>query len=303
MPLSVKTYADINRTIVNNLHMLDRNAYDVVVGIPRSGVPPAAMIATHLQLPYADLEGWATKGIIYGRSGHRHTGAAKRILLVDDTCNKGGAMQRAMGVIKQHKPNVKVTRFAVYGPYQVERPKEICDIWMEVVHGPRCFEWNMWKHVRLFRWFFDMDGVLCRDPEKHENDDGQAYEHFIHTAEPLFLPQRPIGTIITSRNENWRNHTVAWLERHGVQYERLVMCPMLSKGERMRFMKEIPGGRGGWKASMVLDLARKNKLKAKPEFFIESNRGQAKVIARQAKIVSYCTSTQEVFRPGEYDVD
>ena len=80
------------------------------------------------------------------------------MLLVDDSCNKGGAFKRAVGLLPK---GVKVTRLAVFGPYQVD-PESVCDMWFETVHGPRIFAWNWVKHIRLPRWGFDMPECVQR---------------------------------------------------------------------------------------------------------------------------------------------
>jgi uncharacterized HAD superfamily protein len=275
--LSVRSICDMAQVIAVNLHRIDRSQFDVVVGIPRSGMIPAAMIATHLQLPLADVVGYG-KGIVHGRSGEPAP-MGKRVLLVDDSCNKGRAMARAVSLLPK---GTKITRLAVFGPYQVE-PSSVCDLWFEVVHGPRAFAWNMQKHIRLPRWGFDFDGVLCRDNTKEENDDGPRYAKFLRDVEPLFIPQRPIGHIVTGRLERYRPETEAWLARHGIQFEALHMTPFHSKAERMQAMK-FAGGRGGWKARLVKDLG--------VEFFMESCPKQASIIAREVGIPVWCTRTQ-----------
>lgn len=275
--LSVRSVADMAAVIAKNLHRIDRTKFDCVVGVPRSGMLPASMIATMLQLPLADVVGYG-QGIVHGRSG-APVQAGKRILLVDDSCNKGSAFTRAL---RQLPKGTKATRLAVFGPYQVE-PETVCDMWFEVVHGPRVFAWNWTKHIRLPRWGFDFDGVLCRDNTKAENDDGPLYAEFLADAEPLFLPQRQIGHIITGRAEKYRGETEVWLARHGIQYEGLHMTPWATKGERMEAMRQ-PGGRGGWKARKAMELG--------VEMFIESSPKQAAVIAREAGIPVFCTETQ-----------
>src|SRR3546814_16788307 len=72
-------------------------------------------------------------------------------------------------------------------------------MWFETVHGPRVFAWNWTKHIRLPRWGFDFDGVLCRDNTKAENDDGPRYAEFLANAEPLFISNSAFGQIITGR--------------------------------------------------------------------------------------------------------
>ncbi|WP_347271633.1 phosphoribosyltransferase family protein [Rhizorhabdus histidinilytica] len=276
--ISIRTVGDMAATIARNLHRIDRNAFDVVVGIPRSGMLPASIIATHLQMPLADPAGYSA-GIVHGRSG-APVPNGKRVLLVDDSCNKGRAFARAVQLLPR---GTRITRLAVFGPYQVD-PASVCDIWFEQVGGPRVFAWNWTKHIRLPRWGFDMDGVLCRDCTKAENDDGERYADFLAHVEPLFLPSRPIGHIVTGRAEKYRAQTEAWLARYGVQFEALHMTPWHTKAERMDAMR-FAGGRGGWKAAKARELG--------VEMFIESCPKQAAIIAREAGIPVFCTDTQE----------
>ncbi len=283
--IQFRSFADMSRVIVENLHRIDRTQFDVVVGIPRSGMVPASMIALHLQLPLVDVESFA-QGRTWGRSGNLgHREHRPRVLLVDDSCNKGGAMARAVSRLRVGA-QMQITRLAIYGPYQVEDPAALCDLSFETVKGPRVFEWNMWKHKRLVRWAFDFDGVFCRDPSNHENDDGERYLHFLEHAEPLFLPQRPIGTIVTGRLEKNRKPTESYLIRHGVTHSGLVMCPHATKAERM-----AAGGRGAWKAEIMTNLGA--------EMFIESNPKQARIIASRTGRPVWCTSTSQLFQGVE----
>lgn len=273
--LNVRSLADLNAAIVAGLHRIDRSAFDVVVGIPRSGMLPASIIATYLQKPLADVAGYAA-GIVHGRSGKALEPGA-RVLLVDDTVNKGRAMARAVEAL----PRARITRLCVFGPYQVPAAG-VVDISLADCPGPRVFAWNLLKHKRLARWAFDMDGVLCRDNTKAENDDGERYARFIAGAEPLFLPQRPVGHIVTCRLERYRSETEKWLRRHNVEFGELHMMPYATKAERMEH-----GNRGGWKAGVARRVGA--------ELFVESCPKQAGIIAREAGIPVWCASTQAVF--------
>lgn len=273
--LNFRSVADLNRAIHECLPRLRSLPIEGIVGIPRSGMLPASIISTQLQLPLADVETYRS-GRMWGRSGGL-VEAVGRILLVDDTSNRGGAMARAVERIGSRAKDI--TRFAVFGPYRGDL--SIIDLFCEIVLGPRAFEWNMAKHRRLPRWGFDFDGVLCRDPEKQENDDGPRYEKFIAEAEPIFIPRRPVGHIVTCRLEKFRGLTEDWLHRNGVEFAHLHMMPFASKAERMAH-----GGRGQWKAGVIKE--------AGAEFFIESCPKQAGIIAREAGIPVYCTRTQSL---------
>lgn len=278
--LSFRSVADLNRQIMANIHRLDRSKFDVVVGIPRSGMLPATIIATQLQLPLATVESFGSRGLAYGRSGETMRMSRVRILLVDDTVNHGRAMANAVKAVRYHA--AKITRFCVFGPYR--GIEGLVDIFCETVRGPRAFEWNMAKHARLARWGFDMDGALCRDPVKWENDDGDRYIRFIEKAEPVFLPMRPIGHVVTCRLEKYRSETEQWLQRHHIEYQALHMMPYETKGERISACRN--GGRGLWKASVIKDIGT--------EFFIESCPSQAGVIAREAGIPVWCIGNQRL---------
>src|SRR3546814_8788632 len=114
-------------------------------------------------------------------------------------------------------------------------------MWFETVHGPRVFAWNWTKHIRLPRWGFDFDGVLCRDNTKAENDDGPRYAEFQANAEQLFIPQRAIGNILTGRAEKYRAETDAWLTRDGLTDATQTMTPWATQGERTEAMQAIDG--------------------------------------------------------------
>src|SRR3546814_2203906 len=93
--LSVRTLADMARIITANLHRLDRGSYDCIVGVPRSGMIPANIIATMLKMPLADAEGYG-RGIVHGRPG-RPVVAGEWVLLGDHSCHQGGASKSAGG--------------------------------------------------------------------------------------------------------------------------------------------------------------------------------------------------------------
>src|SRR3546814_15600742 len=106
---------------------------------------PASIIATMLQMPLADVEGYG-RAIVHGRSG-RPVVAGTRVLLVDDSCNKGAAFKRAAGLLP---PKTRATRLAIFGSFQGV-PDSVCAIWFESVQEPRVFAWNWATHLRLPR--------------------------------------------------------------------------------------------------------------------------------------------------------
>lgn len=279
--ITVRSVRDLNACIVHHLHRIPRDV-DAIVGIPRSGLLAASLIALHLQKPLTDVEGFCRNQV--NRRSSRVVGA-RRALLVDDTVLKGSAMRGAVERVLSARPDATLIRFAVWSAPQT--PAGAVDLALDLCPTPRAFAWNLWKHKRLERWAFDLDGVLCRDPRRHENDDGDAYRQFIRTAAPAFVPRRPIGWIITARLEKWRSETEAWLARQGIAHQGLIMLDLPSATARQE-----QGGRGRWKAEVFAGLAG-------AELFLESNEGQARKIAKYSGKPAWCTSTQTFIRPTE----
>jgi hypothetical protein len=288
--LTVKSIADMNAAIVANLHRIPRDV-EAIVGIPRSGCIPAGIIATHLQKPLTDVEG-LLDGRVYRRK-LRKTSTVRKVLLVDDTVLHGTAMNQAAAMVLRSRPKIDLVRFAVYD--SPATPGGVVDLVCERVPGPRAFAWNLWKHTRLDRWCFDLDGVLCRDPRKDENDDGERYLHFIRSAELKFRPTQRIGYIVTARLEKYRAETEAWLQRHHIEHGGLLMMDLPTKAARME-----RGNRASFKAERyaTLTVLLRDDGKRKPtELFVESNNGQARKINELTGKPVWCTDTQ-TFYPG-----
>ena len=282
---TVRSVADLDAAIVANIHRIPRDV-DAVVGIPRSGLLAASMVALHLQLPLADVEGFCRHQVVHRA---RRLIDAERILLVDDTVLTGRAMRMAVERIRSARPDATIVRMAVWSAPKT--PAGAVDLALGLCPTPRAFAWNLWKHKRLTRWVFDLDGVLCRDPSSAENDDGPAYARFIDNVEPRFLPQRPVGWIMTARLEKYRAPTEAWLQRHGVEYTALIMLDLPDKAARIE-----QGNRGRWKGERYAELGD-------AELFVESDRRQVRKIVRHSGKPAWCTDTQTFVTPETLETD
>lgn len=278
--LNFRTIEDLNLAIVRKLDQIRKLNIDLVVGIPRSGMLPASLIATHLQLPFTDVDSYNSKRW-YVRNKKVTvptdiTDKPMRVLLVDDTINTGNAMRNVLGTIR--KSNDTIIKFAVYGSPK-NKPGDI-DFVCEECPLPRAFQWNIWKHNQAANWATDMDGVLCRDPNKKENDKGPRLENFYRTAEPKFLFTKPIKYIITSREERFRPATEEWLKKHNIKYERLIM-----KATGM------PGGNQAHAEYKANTLKKLNGI----ELYIESDPKQAKIMSQFINIPVWCTDNQKLY--------
>lgn len=230
-----KSYQDLSDAIRRNLWKIPQDV-DIIVGIPRSGMIAALMVAELLGRRCASLDDFLDGNIM--SCGDRQTllgrGRPGKVLVIDDTVNTGAAIVRARKML------VTMT-----GPYDIlfgcvfargRDAKALVNIWMEDIYVPGerwyLYEWNIMHHhahkTQAMMW--DIDGVLCQDPPSER--DTKAYEYYLEHAVPMVVPTTPIGAIVTYRLEKYRDITERWLKRHGIQYNDLIMFQADSREER-----------------------------------------------------------------------
>jgi orotate phosphoribosyltransferase len=278
--LNFRSIEHLNLAIVNKLDKIRSLNIDLVVGIPRSGMLPASLIATHLQLPFVDVDGYnSNRWYIRNKKVTVPSDIPSnplRVLLVDDSINTGNAMRNVLGSLR--KSNDTVIKFAVYG--SPKNKSEDIDFVCEECPLPRAFQWNIWKHNDAKNWATDMDGVLCRDPNKKENDKGPRLEQFYKTADTKFLFTKPIKYIITSREERFRKVTEEWLSQNNIAYEKLIMKPTSNPGGNQSHAE--------YKANTLNNLSD-------VIFYIESDPKQAKIMSQLVKIPIWCIDNQKLY--------
>ena len=266
----------MNRIIISRLNILARD-FDLIVGIPRSGMLPANLIALYLSKPFTDIDSFRN-GHIY-KSGARgqfiDVKEFKKILVVDDSIASGSAMLKAKELIKEVSADFDVSFCAIY---VIPGKENLVDYCFEAVPLPRYFQWNILNHTVLEKSCFDIDGVLCVDPTEEQNDDGEKYIDFILNAEPLYIPKSQLGTLVTSRLERYRNETETWLKKHNVKYKNLVMLDLPNKQARQKANNHAQHKANSYKSgefalffesslNQAIDI---NKITSKPVFCTET---------------------------------
>ena len=278
-----RTFQDLAVCIRNGLRNIPHD-WDLIVGIPRSGMIPAYMIGLMLNRPVCSIDEFIHG--IQPSNGERklnsiNTSAVKRVLMVDDSVHSGVAQRKA----KQRISNCDTSEYEIkwLAIYAREEAKNIPDYYFEILPAPRAFEWNYLNSNIISRSCFDIDGVLCVDPTNEENDDGPKYINFLKNAKPLFIPKVKIHTIVTSRLEKYRPETEEWLRNNHVEYNNLVMLDLPSKEDRIRL-----------KAHATFKAQIYGSLKDTCAFY-ESDRNQALQIASITKKPCFCVETDELF--------
>ena len=254
-----------------------------IVGVPRSGMMAASLLALFRHVHLSDAETFARTGKFYTpglRLRLTAPASGKKVLLLDDSSIRCQAIGAAEKEIRKSRrcDGFELIRAALYvTPEAAQR----LDVHHRVVHMPRVFEWNWTTHQNLGHWMSDVDGVLCRDPMVFD-DGGPEYEKALRHAEPLYLTRHTVRTLITCRIEPWRAVTRQWLRRHNVVSRELIMHPAPSAKARRK-----QGGYGLWKGNHYRN--------SRCTLFIESSAAQAPAIARVAGKPVLCLEDKRIY--------
>ncbi len=283
--MNYRSIFDMQVALERALHLLPADI-DLVVGLPRSGIIAASMMALIRNRRMTDIDRYVEgKTYAAGRTKAQEKLHAfsdvRRVLVLDDSVNSERSMREAKVRIDAAGHGHDVFYAAVFGNRSAAE-YQVCDHVCEIVSEPRVFQWNVMHHNVLARSCVDIDGVLCRDPERAQNDDGPAYRRFLRDAAPLHRPSWRIGTLVTSRLERYRPETEAWLERQGILYDRLEMLDLPSAEERRR-----QGAHAAFKADRY--------GASRAQLFIESEIGQAREIAQRTGRPVLCMESHTLF--------
>ena len=282
--MTIKTIADLNNTIRNNLAKIPHNI-DFIIGIPRSGMLPATIIAEYLNAPLIDLNSFIsgskpTGGLRLGFRRYKGLEGKRRALVIDDTTFNGRAMNEAR-VLLRGRTDIDFIYLAVYkeGRYNG------ADIYLEDISNSKTqvvYEWNIFHHYPQIvgKCIYDMDGVFLPDPP--DERDEETYLNYIATAPPLFTPSNEVGAICSFRLEKNRGITENWLRENGIQYKQLVLFP-----------SNTYEGRQGHSPSLF--KAEYYMKQPWAELFIESDDDQAREIARLTHKQVYCVKTNKLY--------
>ncbi len=266
-----KSFGDLARDISNNAARVPLEV-DLIVGIPRSGLMAASMLALTLNKKFCDVAAFLdNRSLQHGRTRVPSNGdlafpqQARTVLILDDSVDSGASMRSVLAELEAVRGDRKFISAAIYAS---RTGVHAVDIHFEQVEMPRVFAWNLFHRNELAHCCVDIDGVLCHDPTQDENDDGVKYLRFLESATPLARPTYRIGHLVTSRLEKYREPTQRWLNAHGVKFDHLHMLDLPSAQERRRL-----GCHAEFKARVYRSIEEAT-------LFIESEPRQALEIAR-----------------------
>jgi len=286
-----KSYSDLSHDIKSKLPLLIKEQFDLVVGIPRSGMIPAYMIAFNLNINCISIQSFYNNDLInHGitRTPNKvvkYPWEAKKILLVDDSIKSGNSLATTLEKIPEHMRS-KITTLAVYTG--LGGSKKV-DIFIKYLPWPRMFEWNILYHTALPYYCLGIDGILCEEVVRENGSDDKVYRHNLLNANPLIIPNTKILALVTNRNEKYRNETESWLALHNVQYEHLIM---LNQQENLNLNTTNAG---------IKHKAAYYK-KSDAILFVEKDPVQALKISKLSLKPVFCFSDNQMYMPASFDM-
>lgn len=257
-----------------------------IVGVPRSGMIPASILATNLHLPLLELtdNGPRPMGNGYRGTWLKFKPGNGPYFVVDDSTYGGGSMKRARDKMRSHPAIFAAVYSKTLGCADVDA----------VIMDCHLFEWNIFNNKILEGGAIDpklrggvcadFDGVLCADPSfPHKDEEEERVIEWLLNAPPKHLIRGcKIPTVISFRLEKHRSYIQQWLDKYQVTVGNLILHPASSFAERDRNFNVIEH-----KAKIF-----KNTLHC---IMFESCSLQAKMIAEYARKPVIATDTGKVF--------
>lgn len=261
-----------------------------IVGIARSGLFAATLMATTLNLPLFELSGQNKLRAV--GSGSRTNGLTRHnrgpLFVVDDSVYGGHAMNNAKRALRYEG-----FEFLFAAVYVQPHVKHVVNYYSRLLPSPHLFEWNIFNNgivhgnasdpVLRGGVGFDIDGVICEECPVSDLDTN-AYRMWLKRAMPRSIPRlTDVPVLATGRIELFREETMEWMRRWNVRPRHLEMFQAESNSDPKRTSRAV--------AEHKAEQVKRHGL----SLFIESDEYQARVINQIARKPVVCTSTGKVF--------
>lgn len=240
------------------------NKFDVIIGIPRSGLMIANILAIKFGRPLSTPNAFV-QGEVW-QSLHVEKPKVRNVLLVEDDVIYGKQIQKAYKQLKDFDPSLEVEKASLF---VTSKAKKLLNYHYMIKNPPLIYEWTLLTNMAgLGALVVDMDGVLCKNPS---SDDLKNLAEWYAKAKPHMIPRYTVEAIVTARIEKYRIQTEDWLAKHNVKYNRLYMmnCSPVSSNEVIKHKVDV--------------IRRVN-----PFWFWESSLAEATQIWKKTKVPMLC---------------
>ena len=246
------------------------NKFDVIIGVPRSGLWIASILALKFGRPLSTPNAFV-HGEVW-QSLHVKKSNVHNVLLVEDDVIHGRQIGKAYRQLKQFDSTLKIETASLF---VTSEAKNIPDYYHAVSNPPLLYEWTLLTNMGdVGKIAVDMDGVLCENCPSEVDLDENRYIRWLENAKAYLIPQFEIDAIVTSRLEKYRELTEAWLKKHDVKYKSLFMLKVPSKRER--------------NFDVIINHKADAIRKVQPFWFWESNIMEAEAIKRKVRLPVLC---------------
>ena len=231
MHINWVTNADLCNIIRQNLYKIPHDI-DGVICIPRGGLFVGTIIAEYLHKPMYTVDSFVDSRMLGNGSIEKRglpTTNFGTYVVVDDSVNEGKSFYNANEILKVLPYNFIYV--ACVGK-QEEMPN--CDIVLTLVPEFRLFELNFFRSTWVRHCIFDIDGVLCKDPEYGIDLNEEKYIEHIKNVPPLIPIQHRVKAICTHRLIRYAEPTKEWLEKNNITYAMLYMLDYSSIQEKIK---------------------------------------------------------------------
>lgn len=282
-----RSYEDLADCVRRNAWKIPADV-ELIVGVPRSGMIPALMLAELLNKKCADLDAF-----IEGRTmscGNREqimTRPCKegKVLVIDDTFYGGAAMRLTRERLAPLESKYEILYACVYA--EGRKAKSKVDIYLEDIWCPGekmwLYEWDILHHwpkkTTVSMW--DVDGLLCKNPP--DDRDTEAYEAYLPNAIPIIIPTTRVGAFVTYRLEKYRGVTEEWMKKQGIEYGELHMFNAPDRDTRNGTMSPAK-----FKARIYSEASW-------AQLFIESDAYQAERIFKRSGKPVFCYENGKLY--------
>lgn len=262
-----------------------------VIGVPRSGMLPATIIANQLNVGLCTINEFVEKGAIIFDKNHGNrklrSVQSKKILVVDDTCYNGTETKKNRAKLSCFNEEYEFVYMCIYleGNCIVDKPDlylvNIVDKVKNSGFDICLYEWNLFSNPAIMeKTIFDLDGVLCAEPPDERNL--TDYLHYINNPIPLIVPTLDRITVCTYRLIKYKEETLKFLDNVGLTEKMVYMFNSNTYEERSKTPPYV------YKSYIY------NKL-SDYKLFVESNDNQAREICKITKKPVYCVETNKLY--------